>query len=745
MPASSMVNRRDFIRTGVTGGAALVLGFYLPARSATEASEAARGGVFRPNAWIRITPDDRITILVEKPEIGTGLRTSLPMLVAEELEADWSKIRVEEAPVIPDLYHNLGTGGSGGVQTSWTYLRQVGAQAREMLVTAAAQQWQVAKKDCHAENSAVVHAPTGRRFSYGELVETASKLPKTNRETVTLKDPGNFRFIGKPMARTDVPSKVDGSATFGLDVRVPGMLYAVIARCPHFGGRLASFDDSAAKAVPGVRQVFPVDPLPRPMNTAAGVTVVAENTWAALQGRAALKLTWDKGPFGDETTETLRRIAHERTLGPPTFVAREEGDPDTALASAVKRISATYELGFQPHATMETMNATIHVRERAIEMWVPAQEPHWQLDELSNLSALPKDAITIHNTISGGSFGRRGQWDFAAEAYQIGKVVKQPVMLVWSREDDLQHDFYRQFVVQRLEGGVDAQGKVTCWKHRVVSTPIRATYDSDESNRDPRHLASQELGGSDVVPYAVPNYRVDFAPASSRVPRAWWRSVENSFTAFGVECFIDELAYAAGADPYDFRMQRLAGDRKIPAVMWTEGAPLDTRKLRGVLKLAAEKAGWGSPLPRGYGRGIAGFYSFESYIAHVAEVSVAPDGTVKVHRVVSAVDCGTAVNPDGVKAQIEGAVNYALTPCGEITIRDCAVEQSNFHDFPVLRVNDAPQIEVHLVPGNEPPTGMGEPGVPPLAPAFANAVFAACGKRLGRLPVRPEELKLGEA
>ncbi len=733
-------NRRAFIKTGIAGAAAFVVGFRIPECLRARTSNTA---VFRPNAWIRITPDEQITILVEKPEMGTGLRTSLPMLVAEELEADWTKIRVEEAPAVPDLYQDLGTGGSGGVRKSWIYLRKVGAQTREMLLTAAAQQWGVEKGECRAENGAVLHRLTRRRLTYGQLVEPASRLPAFNCETAPLKAPNDYRLIGKSIPRIDVPAKVDGSAVFGIDVRVPGLMYAVIARCPHFGGKLAGLDDAAALAIPGVRRIFPVEPLPRRMNTAGGVAVVADNTWAAFQGRDALKITWDKGPFAGETTESLRRVARQLATEPATFVACEEGDPDGAAARSAKRVEATYELGFQPHATMETMNATIHVSAGRIEMWVPTQIPHLMLEELADLSALPRDAIAVHNTLSGGSFGRRYQWDYAAEAYQVGKETGKPVMLVWSREDDIQHDFCRQFVVQRLEGSLDSRGNVTSWKHRIVSTPIRATFDSDVSNQDPRHLASQELGGADVVPYAIPNYRIDFAPAPSRVPRAWWRSVENSFTGFGLECFVDELAHAAGKDPYEFRMNLLAEDAKLPAVMWTSDPPLERSRLRAVLQLAAERSGWGGPLPTGHGRGIAGFYSFNTYVAHVVEVSVAPAGTVKVHRVISAVDCGTAVNPDGVRAQIEGAVNFALTPCltGEITIRECAVEQSNFHDFQVLRLNDSPEIDVHIVPSAAPPSGMGEPGVPPLAPAFANAVFAATGKRLRRLPVRPEDLK----
>jgi isoquinoline 1-oxidoreductase subunit beta len=751
MATQTEIGRRDFLKAGVTRGAALVLGFYLPARRGqAQVPPSAGDELFKPNAWIRMTTDNQITVLVEIPEMGQGPRTADTMILAEELEADWSTIRVEQAPVIPEVYHHLITGGSGGVGTAWSYLRQAGAQARELLRDAAAQQWGVQKSQCRAGNSAVIHTPTGRRFTYGELVETASKLPTSPKtDTTPLKQPKDFRLIGKPIPRVDVPSKVDGSAGFGIDVRVPGMLFAVIARCPHFGGKLISFDPTAAKTVPGVRDVFPVPPVGfipkiiRNVNSSAGVAVVAESTWSAIEGRKALKISWDKGPGGNESTESLRKLLQEQAVAPPSFVPVDRGDARKALSGATKKIEATYELPFQAHATMEPMNTTIHVRDDSIEVWSPTQGGEMLQNEIAQLSGLPRDKVTVHMTLCGGSFGRRYQWDYIAEAWQVGREVKRPVQLIWTREDDIQHDFYRQYSYHRMTGALDAAGKPVAWSHRIVSTPIRAVFDSPESLKDPKHMAAQELGGADVLPYAIPNFRLDYAPVHSAVPRAWWRSVESSFTAFAMECFVDELAHAAGRDPYEFRMGLLQERRRLNAVMWPDNTPLDTSKFRSVLQLAAEKSGWGKPLPSGKGRGIACHYSFGSYIAHVAEVSVEKDGTVHVNRIVSAVDCGIAVNPNGVRAMTEGAINYALTPVlsGEITIKDGAVEQSNFNDYQVLRITDAPEVEVHIVPSDEDPKGMGEPGVPPLAPAVANAVFAATGTRLRRLPIDAQVLR----
>ena len=751
MATKTEVNRREFIKTSASSGAAFILGFYMPRRLFPKAG-SPESSVLKPNAWIRITPDNQITVLVEKPEMGQGPRTTVPMMLADELEADWSTIHVEQAPTIPEIYRGLSTGGSGAVEDTWVAMRKVGAQAREMLITAAAQEWSADKKDCRARNSVVIHVPSGRRLTYGELVETASKLPEIKADGIPLKAPKDYRYIGKAVPRTDVPSKVDGSAAFGIDVRVPGMLYAVIARCPHFGGKMVSFDATAAKAVPGVREVFPVSPLPRPLNTAGGVAVVADSTWAAVQGRNALRVSWDKGPDGDESTASLRKQIDGLATGPATFVPIDRGDTRKALDNAARKVEGFYELGFQAHATMEPMNTTVHVRPDGIEVWTPTQWADAIQGTVAQLSKVPPEKITVHMTLSGGSFGRRAQWDYAGEAWQVGNEVKQPVQLLWTREDDIQHDFYRPYSHHRLTGGLDANGKLTAWSHRVVSTPIRAVFDPPDSLKDPRHLAQQELGGADVLPYGVPNFRLDFAPLHSAVGRAWWRSVENGSNAFATESFIDELAHAAGRDPLQFRLDQLAEQRKLgklnlAAVMWVGDSSLDTEKLEGVLKLAAEKSGWGKPLPAGHGRGIAAYYSFSSYLAHVAEVSVDKDGTVRVHRVVSAVNCGTAVHPDGVRSQAEGAINYALTTVltGEITIKDAAVEQSNFNDYSVLRMAQAPEIEVHIVPSTEKPTGMGEPGVPPLAPAVANAVFAATGVRVRRLPIDPQVFKTRSA
>jgi isoquinoline 1-oxidoreductase beta subunit len=739
------IARREFLKATAKGSVALILGFHLPMRRATQ--EVHDSPVFRPNAWIRITSDNQITVLTEIPEMGQGARTVDTMMLADELEADWSKIRVEQAPVIPETYQNLATGGSGGTGTAWDYMRKVGAQAREILLIAAAQQWGVEKKDCRAESSAVVHGPSGRRVTYGELVETASKLRAIRADGIALKPPRDFRFIGKPVPRVDLPSKVDGSAMFGIDVRVPEMLFAVVARCPHFGGKLESFDATAAKAVPGVRAVFPIAPLGfvpklgRRINTAGGVAVVAESTWSAMQGRRALKISWDKGPNGSETTAALSKQLKAQAAAPPSFVAVNRGDALQVLGQNAKNIEAHYELPFQAHATMEPMNTTIHVRKDAIEVWSPTQIGAGLQEEIAVLSGLAAKQVIVHMTLCGGSFGRRYQWDYAAEAWQVAKEMKDPVQLLWTREDDLQHDFYLQYSYHRLSGGLDAENNIVAWSHRVVSTPIRAVFDAPEKLNDPKHVASQELSGADVLPYAALNFRLDYTPVHSGVPRAWWRSVGHSFNAFVTECFVDELAHAAGRDPYEFRMNLLLEDRKLPWVMWDD-PPLETRRFRAVLQLAAEKSAWGSPLPKGHGRGIACCCSFGSYLAHVVEVSVEKDGRVRVRRVVSAVDCGTAVNPDGVRAMTEGAVNYALTPVlsGEITIKEGAVEQSNFDGYPVLRIGDAPDIEVHIVASTEDPGGMGETGVPPLAPAVANAIFAATGKRIRRLPIDPASL-----
>ena len=731
-------SRRDFFE--VAG--ALVIGFSTAACSSRSRRD------FRPNAWLRITPDDQITVFVEIPEMGQGARTVDTIMLAEELEADLRSIRVEQAPVQPAVYKKLSTGGSGGTANMWDDLPRAGAQAREMLITAAARRWGVDRNECRAESGAVIHQPAGRRFRYGELASEAAALPAIPAKEIRLKNAAEYRLVGKTAPSVDIPSKVDGSAVFGIDVRVPGMLFATIAQCPHFGGSLKSFDATAARAMPGVRAVFAVLPigfvpkLKTNVNSAGGVAVVADSTWAAIEARKALRVEWSPGPDAGETTEGLAGLLRQAAGGPASFVAVNEGNVDETLGRSHRKIEAYYELPFQAHATMEPMNTTVHVRKDGIEVWSPTQIGAKAQEEIAILSGLPPDRITVHMMLCGGSFGRRYQWDYIAQAWQVAKEVQAPVQLLWTREDDLQHDFYRQSTFHQMAGGVDGQGNITAWKHRVASTSIRAVFGSAEQLKDPRYMASQELGGADVVPYRTASRRLDYAPAHSAVPRAWWRSVESSFNGFAVECFVDELAHLAGRDPYGFRMDLLAGDRRLNAVMWPGGRPLETARLRTVLQVAAEKSGWGTPLAPRCGRGIACFYSFETYVAYVAEVCVERDGTVRVRRVTAAVDCGLTVNPNGVRAMIEGGVNFALTPVltGEITVRDGAVEQGNFHQYRVLRIEEAPDVEVHIVNGGQEPGGMGEAGIPALAPAVANAVFAATGKRVRRLPIDPRQL-----
>jgi isoquinoline 1-oxidoreductase subunit beta len=726
------IPRRDFLKMGAGAAGALALAFHVPTRG-------QESSVFAPNAWLQITPDDRVIVFVEKPELGQGSRTYTPMMIAEELEVEWSAIRVDQAPTIPSIYEQLRTGSSGGVTTIYTSMRRVGAQAREMLLAAAAQRWNVPRKDCYAERGTVVHRPTRRSLRYGELVEAASRLPVINADTVKLKQPQDFRFIGKDMPRTDVPDKVDGRAAFGVDVRVPGMLFAVIARCPFVDGRrLASFDAAAAKATAGVRAVFAVPALPRHFNTAGGVAVVADSTWAAIQGRKALALEWDKGdgPSAGESTTSLRQRMAQQADAPPTFVAADRGDASEALKDAVKRVDATYESPFQAHATLEPMNTTVHVREAEIEVWSPTQFADEVQSEIAALSGLPRDKVIVHMTLSGGSFGRRYQWDYAAEAWQVAREMKQPVQLLWTREDDMQHDFYRPYNYQRLACGFDSRGGLVAWSTRIVTTPIAASNvyneiaESPQALKDPGVVAALEWYGADIVPYNVPNFRLDYAPVDSHVPRSWWRSVSSSYTPFAKESFVDELAYASGRDPLRFRMELLAGESP------------ETVRLRKVLQLATDESGWGKTVPKRHGLGIACRWG-QSCTAQVAEVFVDDEGVVHVLRIVSAVDCGIAVNPDGVRAMTEGAINFALTAVltGEITIRGGAVEQSNFDDYRVLRINQAPDVDVHIVPSTEHPSGVGELGAMLVAPAVANAVFAATGVRVRRLPIDPSPLK----
>lgn len=708
MSTIAKVSRRDFLKVTGVAGTGLVLGFNLPFGRSAFADTT--GEAFKPNVWLQVDPDGRVTFWVHRSPLGQGVRTALPMILADELEADWSKIRLEQADA--DLkYGGQTTGGSASIRTSWGPLRQAGATGRAMMIAAAADTWGVEPASCRAHNGVVIHTPTGRTLGYGELAEKAATLPVP--EDPPLKDPKAFRFIGTSMPRLDNPAKVGGKVVFGLDMKLPGMLYACVARCPVFGGKVKSFDAAAARAVDGVRHVVEVE---------SGVAVVAESTWAAMRGRDALQCAFDPGAGADLTSAGISRL-FDQHQGDAGVTTREDGDCEAALAGADRTVEAVYEVPYLSHAPLEPMNCTAHVHDGRCEIWAPTQAPQWALGAVAQAAGIPPQNITLHVTFSGGAFGRRLMPDFVVEAVHVSRAVDAPVKVVWTREDDMHHDWYRPASRHIMSAGLDPEGRPVAWRHRVVSPSIVGTVLSADAKR----AADEATSGAAELPYTIPNVQVEYCQADTTVPVGWFRSVFNTQTAFANECFLDELAAMAGADPYEFRLGMLNGHPRH----------------KGVLQLAAQKAGWGKPLPPGRHRGLALHFSFQSYVAEVAEVSVADDGAIRVHRVVAAVDCGRVINPDEVAAQVEGGIVMGLTAAlkGAIAIENGRVVQSNYHDYPLLLMREMPEIEVHIVPSREDPTGIGEPGLPPIAPAVANAVFAARGVRVRRLPIQPEDLR----
>ncbi len=723
------ISRRQFVAQSAVAGAGLIIGVNLSSirAFAQENEKGPKDKLVNPfDAYIHVKPDGNISLIVAKSEMGQGIKTGLAMIVAEEAEVDFNSVTVEQAETRPDIYRHMGTGGSGSTMENFMPLRRAGATARELMITSAAQKWNVPSKECEAKKGTVVHQRSSRRATYGELVETATKLPLPDPEKVKLKDESQFELIGHATPRVDIPSKVNGNAVFGLDVRVPDMLYAVVARCPTFGGKHAHFDATKAKAVPGVKDVFEIPALGPDMFTAGGVVVVADTTWAAMKGRDALQITWDNGPAAAESTETLHTSLHAGA-GKPGRRIRNDGDVDPVLSNGAKRVEATYEFPFLAHATMEPMNITVHARSGEAEVWAPTQSPDWVQRTVAKVLDLKPEKVIVHTTLLGGGFGRRYMADYPAEGAQIAKIVGKPVQLVWSREDDMTHDFYRPAACHQMKGAVDKNGRPLAWSHTIASTSIEAYWHPENGKPE-----DSEIGGAEQMPYAIPNVRLEYNHVASSVPPLWWRSVEHSFNGFAVECFIDELAAAAGQDPVEFRKTLL-----VKPANWKPKSDEDPdpARLRAVMELAAEKAGWGTPLARGKGRGIATYHSFGSYISEVAEVTV-QGNNFKIDRMVAAIDCGQIVNPESVRAQAESAIIYGLSAAlkNEITVKNGAIEQTNFDAYDPIRITEAPPIEVYLMKSKEDPGGMGEPALPPAAPAVANAIFAACGQRVRKLP-----------
>ncbi len=712
----SGLSRRGLLQAGVASGGGLILSMSLPFANAPV--EAADEEGFVPNAFIRIERDGQVVLTMPYVEMGQGTYTSIPMLIAEELEVDLSQVRLEHAPPNEKLYANplLGvqaTGNSNAIRGAWQPLRQAGAAARIMLVMAAASRWSVDPATCRAQSGEVHHPPTQRSIKYGELAAEAARIPVPVK--VALKQAAEFKLIGTPAKRLDAPAKVNGTAIYGIDVRPAGVKIATLAQSPVFGGRLKRVDETAARAVKGVRQIIQLDD---------AVAVVADHMGAAKKGLAALSIEWDDGTHAKLDIPAVVYELDKATLGSGA-VAQNIGDTDKAMADAARKVEAIYQLPFLAHATMEPMNCTVHVRRDSCEVWVGNQVIPRAQATAAKVAGLPLEKIIVHNHLIGGGFGRRLEIDGVTRAVEIAMHVDGPVKVVWTREEDIQHDMYRPYWFDRLSAGLAANGMPVAWNHRFAGSSVAARWAPPifQNGLDP----DTTEGAIDLV-YGLPNMHVEYVRVEPPgIPTAFWRSVGPSHNVFVVESFMDELAAAAKKDPVAYRLALL--DK--------------TPRAKAVLALAAEKAGWGHALPGRSGRGVSLQHAFATYMAQVAEVEVSKEGAVRVRRVVCAIDCGTVVNPDTVKAQAQSAINFGITAAlyGQITLKGGRVEQSNFHDYQMLRIDEAPAIEVHIIASSEPPGGMGECGTSAIVPAVANAIFAATGKRLRTMPVKASALR----
>lgn len=728
-----MTSRRAFLKS--VAGAGLVLAIDVKAFCAAEANAD-----FAPNAYIQIHPDNSIRLWVTRTEMGQGVRTTLPMMLADELEVEWSQIRLEQAATVPRFKGiRLRTSGSGSTVGTYNTLRKAAATARVMLIGAAAQKWGVEPATCHAQSGAVTHPASGRKASYGQLADAASRRPVP--ENPPLKNPKDFRYIGKPMKRTDGSAILAGKATYGLDTRVPGMLYAVVKRCPYLKGSVIGFDRTKAMMVNGVRYVVPIE-----SGLATGVAVVADNTWAAMKGADALEVKWNPGPNRNFDSDRFL-LEMENALSESGYFVRGDGDTGKAARSADRKLDAVYEFPFQAHAPLEAMNCIADVRASSCEIWVPTQAPTTAQEGTAKQLGIPVDAVKVNVTLTGGGFGRRLFVDYVPEAVEISKAIGKPVQVVWPRSDDMRFGFFQPPSIVRIAGGFDHAGKALFWHQRSVGCDLSMFgFPDEKALADPRHYFNDgSPWGSFDNPYNFPNLQADFVRRNSPVPTGPWRAVEYPAQVFARESFIDEMAHAAGRDPLELRLELLRpGD-----VLKLGDAKIDRGRLITALKLVAEKSNWHqapATVPgRLWGRGLAcNIYSDDCFMAQVAEVSVGKAASdIRVHRIVCALDCGRVINPLGLEGQNESGVTWGLTATlhGRIDFRNGTAVQENYGDYEVIRMHEAPVIETHIVPSELPPGGFGETAVPPVAPAVASAIFAATGKRIRRLPITSEKLK----
>ncbi|MFZ2322055.1 MAG: xanthine dehydrogenase family protein molybdopterin-binding subunit [Ignavibacteriaceae bacterium] len=703
MSNNKNVSRRDFIKIVGLSGSGLFLAAYVPSNFYSKSNDD-EPKIFSPNAFLRIDSNGVVTVIVPKSEMGQGVKTALPMLVAEELEVDWNKINIEQADADPK-YGNQSTGGSTSVRTTWKPLRTAGATARVMLITAAAQIWNVSTSNCKAENGFVINKINNKKLSYGELVETASKLPIP--QNVELKNPKDFKIIGKSIPRVDIPEKVYGTAIFGIDIIVPEMLFATVIHCPTFGGKLKKFDDTKAKNINGVKNIFEIS---------SGVAVVADSTWKAFQGLDALMIDWDYGPNYNISTETIRKNLLE-SLNSDGESMHSKGNINRTPQSDEKTIEAIYEVPFLAHATMEPQNCVASVMGNKAELWAPTQSPQVLKTNVAQALGFKEDDVVVHVTLMGGGFGRRHLPDFGIEAAEISKAIGKPVKLTWTRSEDMKHSPYRPPSVHKLVSSISRDGKPVSFSHHIIAPSIREQMINKKINP-----AESDIGQGTELEYNIPNVKTTGTIIQTHIPITWWRSVYHSQNPFAIESFIDEMAVSANKDPYEFRRDLL---------------PQNSR-LRKVLELVAEKSDWYKNLGKNRGRGISAFVGYDSYCAEVVEVTILDKGNYKVDRVICAVDCGIVVNPDGAKSQIEGGIAFALAAAlkGEITIKNGGIAESNFDDYSILTYDEMPDIEIHFAENYDTIGGLGELAVPGCAPALCNAIYNATGQRIRRLPIK---------